>query len=177
MTVISKDEYKVFYGVKKTTRVATIAEAHEAIKGSRNVVVNVVALPPNAGDPGNQKSNTEEVLAESIAEIYEPAGELEIEKDFESDDETELPLPTSTKRRRQDGKKFVVMKELFKGKSSFHQKFVRIEGKFTFPSVEKFVFREHTGAHCFSNHIYCNQDQNNPHFMVSNKEMPFLVVI
>ena len=87
MTVISKDEFKVFYGVRKTTRVATIAEAHEAIKGSRNVVV----LPPNAGDPGNQDSDTEAVSAESIEEIYEPAGELAIE-DFESDDEAELSL-------------------------------------------------------------------------------------
>ena len=59
MTIISKDEFKVFYGVRKTTRAATIAEAHEAIKYSRNVVVNVVPLPPNVGDPGNQESDTE----------------------------------------------------------------------------------------------------------------------
>ena len=95
MTVINKDEFKVFYGVRKTIRVATIAEAHEAIKGSRNVV----ALLPNAGDPSNHDSNTEEVSAESIEKIYEPAGELEIEKDLESDNEAEQPLPPSTKRR------------------------------------------------------------------------------
>ena len=101
MTDISKDKSKVFYGVRKTIRVATIAEAHETIKGSRNVV----ALPPNAGDPGNQDSDTEEVSAENIEEMYRPGGELEIEEDLESDDKAELPLPTSTKRRRQDGKK------------------------------------------------------------------------
>ena len=115
MTVISKDEFKVFYEVRKTTRVATIAEAHEAIKDSRNVVVNVVALPPNAGDPGNQESDVEEVSPESIEEIYKPAGELEIEEDLDSDGEAELPLPTSTKRRREDRKKSLVLKELFKG--------------------------------------------------------------
>ena len=98
MTVISKDEFKVFYGVRKTTRVATIPEAHEVIKGSSNVV-HVVVLLPNAGDSGNQDSNTEEVSGESIEEIYEPAGELEIEEDLESDDEAELPLLTRTKRR------------------------------------------------------------------------------
>ena len=86
MTVISKDEFTIFYGVRKTTRVATIAEAHEAIKGSRNVV-NIVALPPNAGEPGNQDNDTEEVSAESTEEIYEPVGELEIEENLESDDE------------------------------------------------------------------------------------------
>ena len=46
-------------------------------------------------------------LAESIEEIYEPSGELEIE-DFESDVEAKLPLPTSTKRRQQDGNKSLV---------------------------------------------------------------------
>ena len=76
-------------------------KAHEAIKGSR-IVVNVVTLPPNAGDPGNQDSDIEEISAKSIEEIYEPAGNLEIEEDLESDDGAELPLPTSTKRRGED---------------------------------------------------------------------------
>ena len=79
-------------------------------------MVNAVALPPIAGDPGNHDSDTEQVSAESIEEIYKPAGGLEIE-DLESDDEAELPMSTSTKRRRQDGKKFLVLKELFKGKN------------------------------------------------------------
>ena len=94
-------EPKVFYGIRKTTKVGTISEAHEAIKGARNVV-NVVLLPPNAGDFGNQESDTEEVLAESMKEIYEPTGELEIEKNFESDDEVEPFLPICSKQRRQE---------------------------------------------------------------------------
>ena len=92
-------EPKVFHGIRKTTRVATISEAHKAIEGERNVV-NVVLLPPNAGDFGNQESDTEEVLAESIEEIYEPAGELEIEENLESDDEVEPSI--RSKRRRQE---------------------------------------------------------------------------
>ena len=52
------EEPKVFYGIRKMTKVATIAEAQEAIEGARNVV-NVVLLPPNAGDSGNQESDTE----------------------------------------------------------------------------------------------------------------------
>ena len=74
---------------------------HEAIKGSRNVI-NIVALPSNAGDSSNQESDTEEVLAESMEEIQEPAIELEIKEDLESDDKAELHLPTSTKRRCQE---------------------------------------------------------------------------
>ena len=94
-------EPKVFYGIRKTTRVATIAEAHEAIEGARNVV-NVVLLPPNAGDSGNQESDTEEVLAESMEKIYESTGELEIEENLESDEEVELVLPICSKRRQQE---------------------------------------------------------------------------
>ena len=43
---------KVFYGVRKT-RIAAIAQVHEAIEGARNVV-NAVVLLPNANDSGNQ---------------------------------------------------------------------------------------------------------------------------
>ena len=84
--------------MRKTARVATIAEAQEAIEGTRNVV-NVAVLSPNAGNSGNQESSTEEVLAENMEKIYEPARELEVEEDLESNDEVELPLPTRTKKR------------------------------------------------------------------------------
>ena len=90
-------EPKFLYGIRKT-KVATIAEAHEAIEGARNVV-NVVLLPPNAGESGNQKNDTKEVLAESMEEIYEPAGELEIEENLESHNEVELLLPPCSKQR------------------------------------------------------------------------------
>ena len=58
-------ELKVFYRVRKTTRVATIAEAHEVIESSRNVV-NAVALPPNAGESEIQESDTKDILAENV---------------------------------------------------------------------------------------------------------------
>ena len=78
---MSKDESKVFYRVRKRTRLATIAEAHETIEGLRNVVVP----PPNVGGSSNHDSDTEEVLAESIEKIYQPAGEVVIEEYLESD--------------------------------------------------------------------------------------------
>ena len=94
-------ELKRFYGVRKATRVPTIAEAHEAIEDERNVV-NVVVLPPNASDSCNQESGSKEVLTESMEKIFKPVGELEIEADLETDNEVELSLPTRTKRRRQE---------------------------------------------------------------------------
>ena len=92
-------EHKGFYGVRKTTRVPTIAKAHETIKDERNVV-NIVVLPPNAGDSCNQESGSEEVSTESMEEIFKPVGELEIEEDLEADNEVELILPTRIKRRQ-----------------------------------------------------------------------------
>ena len=115
-------ESKVFYGIRKTTRVATIAEAHEAIEDARNVV-NVVVLPPNAGDSDNQESDTEEVLAESMEEIYELAGELEIEENLVSDDDVESLFPLRTKRIRQELPKW-------KRTSGFAKDFQQIEPKF-----------------------------------------------
>ena len=75
-----------------------MAEGHKAIEGTRNVV-NIIVLPLNASDSGNQESDTEEVSAKSIEEIYEPPRELKIEENLESDNGVELPLPTHTKRR------------------------------------------------------------------------------
>ena len=91
-------ELKGFYGVRKTTRIATIAKAHEAIKGARNVV-NITVLPPNVGDSFYQESGSEEVLTKSMEEIFKPVGELEIE-DIETDSEVELILLTRIKRRQ-----------------------------------------------------------------------------
>ena len=119
MTVISEDESKVFYGVKKTTRVATIAEAHEAIKGSRNLV-NVVVLSPNASDSSNQNSDTEEVPAESIEETYEPAGELEMKKILKVTRKLKClcqHVPKEEHKNCPNGKKSLVLKELYKGKN------------------------------------------------------------
>ena len=72
-------ESKIFYKVKKTTRVVATAEAHKAIEGARNVV-NVVVLLPNAGDSGNQKSCTEEVSAESMKKYTNQPESLRLKK-------------------------------------------------------------------------------------------------
>ena len=64
-----------------------LAEVNETIENAK-YVVNVVALPPESGDSGSQESDVEDV-ADSMEEIFKPAGELEVEKDFKSDEESE----------------------------------------------------------------------------------------
>ena len=54
-------------------------------------------MPPEARDSDCLKSNVEDV-ADSMEEIFEPAEELEVEEDFESDEESEMALPSTRKK-------------------------------------------------------------------------------
>ena len=54
-------------------------------------------LLPEAGDSGSRESDVEDV-ADSMEEIFEPAGELEVEENFESDKESEMALPSTRKK-------------------------------------------------------------------------------
>ena len=72
-----------------------MAEVKEIIENAKNVV-NVVVLPPEAEDSDSQESDVEDV-ADSMDEIFEPAGKLEVEKHLESDEESEAPLPSTSK--------------------------------------------------------------------------------
>ena len=58
---------------------------------------NVVVLPPEAGDSGSQEIDAKDV-ADSMEEIFEPAGELEVEEDFETDEESKTALPSTRKK-------------------------------------------------------------------------------
>lgn len=70
-------------GERKVTREATLAEVYKTVENARNVL-NVVVLPPEAGDSGIQESDVEDV-AEGREEMVEPSGKLEVEEDPDSD--------------------------------------------------------------------------------------------
>ena len=85
---------RCFYENIKTT----VAEKQNYIEeqiNSRNVV-NVVVLPPEAGDRGDQESDKEEVPEDKEKE-YEPAGQLEI-KENDADEEKEPNSPLSKRQ-------------------------------------------------------------------------------
>ena len=69
--------HRAFYGARKANHVSTLTEVNETIENAKNVV-NVVVLAPEAGDSGSQESNVENV-ADSLEEIFETAGELEVD--------------------------------------------------------------------------------------------------
>ena len=174
MTVINKHGTQSFlWSKKKTTRVATIAEAHEAIKCARNVV-NVVALPPNAGDSFYQESGSEEVSTESMEEIFKPVGELEIEEDLETDNEVELTLPTLTKRRRQELPRWKRVSGFGKAfqweEPSFRESLSDLEENSPYQVWKNSFFEAILEHIVLQTNLYSNRDQNKPHFMESTNE-------
>ena len=74
---------KSFY-VKKLTSVTTLEEVNDIVEASDHVL-SVVVLPPEAGD-----SPDEEDINDNLDDAFEPARQLEVEKetDEESDHET-----------------------------------------------------------------------------------------
>ena len=96
---------RAFYGARKVTHLSTLAEVNETIENAKNAV-NVVVFPPEAGDSGSQK-NVVEDIADSMEEIFEPAGEFEVEEDFESDEKLETALPSTRKKKFLKWKKVI----------------------------------------------------------------------
>ena len=96
---------RAFYGARKVSHVSTLAEVNETMANAKNVV-NVVVLPPEPGDSGSRESDVEDV-ADITEKIFEPAGELEVKEEFESDEESEMALPSTRKKGFQNGKKVI----------------------------------------------------------------------
>ena len=82
-----------------------MAEVNETIENANNVV-NVVALVPEAGDSGSQENNVEDV-ADSLEEIFQLAGELEVEEDFKSNEESKRTLTSTRKKGFPNWKKVI----------------------------------------------------------------------
>ena len=91
-----KHGYQSFLWSKNITHVSILAEVNETIENAKNIV-NVVELLPKAGDSGSQESDVEDV-DDSMEDIFEPAGELEVDDDFESDEESETTLLSTRKK-------------------------------------------------------------------------------
>ena len=106
---------RAFLRCKKVTHVSTLAEVNETIEKAKNLV-NIVVLPPEAGDFGSQESDVEDV-ADGMEEIFEPVGELEVEEDFESDEESKTILPSTRKKEfpkwKEKNFRYIAVMQLF----------------------------------------------------------------
>ena len=85
-----------FYGTRRARKETTIAEAYNIIENNKNVV-KIVVFPPINGDSGSKES--EDVISDT-EEMFEPAGEIKIEEEIDSDDNLEVPLSPLKKKSR-----------------------------------------------------------------------------
>ena len=86
-----------FYGDRKATKVTTLAEVHEMVDSSDNVL-SVVVLPPDAGDNENQVSDEAAKLRDDPETAHEPAGILVVEEDIEDDPQEQITYQRSERR-------------------------------------------------------------------------------
>ena len=160
---------RAFYSAKKITHSPTLAEVNETAKN----VVNVVVLPPKAGDSGSQESDVEDV-ADSMEEIFEPAGELEVEEDFECDEESDLALPSTRKKgflKWEKSYNFDKTISIDDDSSILRDCIFNLKGSSPF-EIWRFLFTEEMIDQivCQTN-LYGNRDKNNPNLYVTGEEI------
>ena len=157
---------------RKVTHVSTLAEVNETIENAK-VVVNVVVLPPEAGDFGSQESDVEDV-ADSMEKIFEPAGELEVDEDFESDEESEMARPSTRKKEFPKWKKSYSFDKTILIDDDFsilRDRILNLEGSSPF-EIWRFLFTEEMiDQIVFQKKLYGNPDKNNPNFYVTGEEI------
>ena len=164
-----------FYGTRKATKVTTIAEVQDAIENNTDVR-NIVVLLSNAGDSGSQESDCEEITNDS-EEIFEPAREMEVEKEIYSnwcDDEPEV-VPPRTKRSRQDLPKWKKNDMLDRDFSPFEinltERVLLLNDSSPSQIWEKIFSCDMLNHIVTQSNLYASRDKNNPNFLVSNGDM------
>ena len=106
---------KTFYGShpsRQNERFVTFREACERAEEDRSRVRNVVVLPPDSGDQevDSDVEDANDVMS-SDEEVFEPAGELEVDDSEDSDDD-EVEPPAKSSRTTGWRKKFQFRRNL-----------------------------------------------------------------
>lgn len=104
-----------FYGShpsRQNERFVTSSEACERAKEDRSRVRNVVVLPPDSGDQevDSDVEDANDVMS-SDEEVFEPAGEVEVDDSEDSDDD-EVEPPAKSSRTTGGRKKFQFRRNL-----------------------------------------------------------------
>ena len=136
-------------------------------------VFNVVVLSPEAGDSDSQESNVEDV-ADSLEEIFKSAGELKVEEDFESNEESETALTSTRMKRFPKWKKSYNFDKTILIDDDFNilkDRILNLDGSSLF-EIWRILFTEEMIEQivCQTN-LYGNRDKNNPNFFVTGEEI------
>ena len=155
-----------FYGDRKATKVTTLAEVHDMVDSSDNVL-SVVVLPPDAGDNENQVSDEEE-LRDDPETAHEPAGILVVEEDIEDDPQEQITYQRSERRWKKSSEFDSSMKSTALQKSDDLLHLDRISPL----SVWQHFFTDDMIDHIVRHtNLYATRDCNNVTFTVTANEI------
>ncbi|KRZ71345.1 PiggyBac transposable element-derived protein 3 [Trichinella papuae] len=155
---------------RRAIKLTTIEEARDAVASSRHPV-NVIVLPPTAGDSGDDVSDTEYV-PDDPEEEFEPAGELEVEEEVDTE---EVPRQRTSKKAR-------VVTPLWKKTDQFDRPLpstqippsdeIQSVGEMSAFEVWKKFFSDAMVEHIvIHTNLYARRDCNNKTFGASKKDI------
>ena len=168
------DGCETFLWVKKSNKVTTIAETYDAVKNNKNVV-NIVVLLPIGGDSGSKESDCEDAISDT-EEMFEPAGEIEVEEEIDSGDELKVPVSPPKKKSRKDvpkRKKSVSLDEGFPPpRSNVAGNFLVLDGSTPYQTWVKIFSCSMLNHIVLQTNLYAQRDKkNSPNFSVSGGDI------
>jgi len=169
-----------FYGSRRATKVTTIAEAYDAVENNKNVV-SIVVLPPIDGDSGRKESDCEYVTSDT-EDMFEPAGEIEVEEEIDSGDKLTVPLSPPKKKSRKDAPKWKKSvssdKSLPPSRSNVAENILVLDGSTPYQTWEKIFSCSMLNHIVLQTNLYAQRDKNSPNFSLSGGDVrKFLGII
>lgn len=148
---------------------STIQEALENAASSERAV-NIVVLPPNAGDCGEIDSDTE-FPPEDPEEEFEPAGELEVEEEIDDADVYSAKYSKKTKVSSAWRKTDAFDLELPKSPITWEECLCTLAEKTPY-EVWSVIFTEQMIQHIVSkSELYASRDRNNSSFTINENDV------
>ena len=168
-----------FYGSRRATKVTTIAEAYDAVENNKNVV-SIVVLPPIDGDSGRKESDCEYVTSDT-EDMFEPAGEIEVEEEIDSGDKLTVPLSPPKKKSRKDAPKWKKSvssdKSLPPSRSNVAENILVLDSSTPYQTWEKIFSCSMLNHIVLQTNLYAQRDKNSPNFSLSGGDVRKLLGI
>ncbi|KRZ80684.1 PiggyBac transposable element-derived protein 3 [Trichinella papuae] len=166
LSVVNKDSLEG----RRCERVKTLEEAKDAITIS-NQVINVVVLPPTAGDSGSDDSDPE-YLPDDPEDEFDPAGELEVEEEIDVEEVEDIKLSRKEKRTLPRWKKSEDLDMIFPVEQLQPKENLQHLASLTPLAVWSKVFTDEMIDHItFQSNLYAHRECNNRAFTVSQHEI------
>ncbi|KRY10351.1 PiggyBac transposable element-derived protein 3 [Trichinella patagoniensis] len=155
---------------RRCEQVSTLEEAKEFVDTS-NHVLNVVVLPPTAGDSGSDDTD-QEYLPDDPEDEFDPAGELEVEQEVRVEEFATTKLSGKEKRALPRWKKTEDLDMIFPFEQLQRNENLQQLASLTPLEVWFKVFTDEMIDHItFQSNLYAHRECNNRAFTVSPQEI------